>query len=340
MAYSAASFDEAFTDCIDRLNHGEWLEVCLQRYPQMAEELRPLLQAGLIVRRMEYPAQEAQAAQERVQERIAAAAAELPRSSARVLPFSRLQHTLAATALRVAMVTVVLAGVLGVGAYAAEAALPGDPLYGVKRFTENVRASGGDLETRKTFAARRIDEIKQLFASSRAAEVDFEGIVAAQAGTTWIIATVSDPIAIQVPSGTPGSEGVGPGDPVWVRAQTTPDRQIVAFDVDDDDEDGDDDRSPLITATATMTATPTHTSSPTPTASATPTQTPTSTATSSPTASPIASSTRPPLPPTTIPPTQPPNVQPAGGDDDDDNGGDEVGGDDDGDDDDGDDGDD
>lgn len=44
------TFDEALNDCIERMAQGETLESCLARHPQQAQDLRPLLQVGQMLR--------------------------------------------------------------------------------------------------------------------------------------------------------------------------------------------------------------------------------------------------------------------------------------------------
>ena len=44
------SFEECLNDCLDRLQRGESLEACLARYPEHANDLRGLLQAGQVLR--------------------------------------------------------------------------------------------------------------------------------------------------------------------------------------------------------------------------------------------------------------------------------------------------
>ena len=44
------SFEECLNDCLDRLQRGESLEACLARYPEHADDLRGLLQAGQVLR--------------------------------------------------------------------------------------------------------------------------------------------------------------------------------------------------------------------------------------------------------------------------------------------------
>ena len=43
----AEGFEDILNECIDCLLRGESLEQCLQRYPEQAAELRPLLQVAL-----------------------------------------------------------------------------------------------------------------------------------------------------------------------------------------------------------------------------------------------------------------------------------------------------
>jgi LysM repeat protein len=61
---------EAFNDCLDRLNAGESLADCLDRYPAWADQLRPLLESGQSVRRAQAGAAEVHAARLRAQRRF------------------------------------------------------------------------------------------------------------------------------------------------------------------------------------------------------------------------------------------------------------------------------
>lgn len=61
---------EAFNDCLDRLNAGESLADCLDRYPAWADQLRPLLESGQSVRRAQVGVAEVQAARLRAQLRF------------------------------------------------------------------------------------------------------------------------------------------------------------------------------------------------------------------------------------------------------------------------------
>ncbi|NPV65533.1 MAG: LysM peptidoglycan-binding domain-containing protein [Anaerolineae bacterium] len=65
-----ADFLNALDDCISLLNAGYTLEECLRRHPQHAEQLRPLLAAGLLVRQSRASTQATLAARERVRPRV------------------------------------------------------------------------------------------------------------------------------------------------------------------------------------------------------------------------------------------------------------------------------
>jgi hypothetical protein len=74
-------------------------------------------------------------------------------------------------------------------------AVPGDALYGAKRFTEGARLSLAADPTRQheledQFHARRIDEIWTLFAAGRQEWVDFGGPIESFADDLWLIGGV------------------------------------------------------------------------------------------------------------------------------------------------------
>lgn len=58
---------DIFNDCIDRLNRGESVENILQDYPAMASQLRPMLEAGLLTKKISYPVNQVNAVRDRIQ---------------------------------------------------------------------------------------------------------------------------------------------------------------------------------------------------------------------------------------------------------------------------------
>lgn len=264
----------AFDDCIERLNAGETLDACLRVYPQYANELRPMLMAGQVVQRARIAPVEVQAAQARGRQRLLFAMQQTPPvPQRRSVPFTRLLAQAAALIL-------ILGVFLGGTALAAESSLPGDPLYGYKRFTESVRLAlpGDQALLAEQFAQRRVDEIRQLLAIDRAEPVDFSGVVEAITAEQWQVAGLS----LNVPEGTPDAADIRVNDFVAVQAFTTSDGTLTAERitlVERGEEPPVPTATNLPTETVTPTPTPTATASPThtpppPSATAAPTQTP------------------------------------------------------------------
>src|SRR5262245_47660771 len=113
----------ALNDCVDQLAAGQSVEDCLRNHPHHAIALRPMLEAGLLVRRARVGSVEVAQAQDRVQIRLA---------QHRRRHISRAGILLSAASL----LTVVIFA-LGALALAAENSLPGDALYAIKRLTDN-----------------------------------------------------------------------------------------------------------------------------------------------------------------------------------------------------------
>ena len=264
----------ALNDCIDRLAKGQSLEDCLHTYPDHAQELRPMLEAGFLVRHTRVSPGEIAQAKDRVRFQLEEHRRE--RRSIRPIGLARISGS---------MLIVTLLVAVGLGLLA-ENSLPGDLLYGVKRLTENVRqfASGNTLGTQ--FAQRRVSEVATLLAQKRVADVVFDGELTAINGSIWTVAG----IPVKVAPTTQGASSVKVSDQIEVQGSTTTDGEVIAR------------RISLLTAsepTPTFTYTPTV--SPTIPQSATPTYTPTQTLTLTSSPSPTATIT-PSATPTMAPP--------------------------------------
>jgi hypothetical protein len=128
-------FDNILNDCLDRLLlNGESLERCLERYPEQAAELEPLLETALAAReasdikpRPDFKAQASYQFRAALQEKAAGKS----RSSWGWFP--RWATVLAA------VVVLVLAG--GSTVFAAGSSMPDSPLYPVKLATEQMQFS-------------------------------------------------------------------------------------------------------------------------------------------------------------------------------------------------------
>jgi hypothetical protein len=210
-----------FNDCVDALAAGQTLEDCLRRYPAHVSALRPMLEAGLLVRQAAPMATEVMVAQRNARQRFEGALAASMPARRQPYPFQRWATLAAGLLLAFILLT-------GGAAFAAQSSLPGDPLYGLKRFTEQVQLSLGSTPTLlEQFAKRRIDEIGQLLSLEQAAEVEFEGKLQAMNGDNWLVGGL--PVTLN--SATRGAEGAAVGDIVRINGYTTASGELIARDV-------------------------------------------------------------------------------------------------------------
>src|SRR5512136_2459373 len=146
-----AQLEIKLIECLDALAQGESIERILARYPQEAAQLRPLLEAAASLPRLRMEPSEAAKMQSRLK---FMAQADLlrrtaPRKGLGFLP--RFATGFIAAAL--------VAGVLGTGAVAASgAALPGDPLYGLKRTVEDVRLNSASSPAQRQELQREFEQ--------------------------------------------------------------------------------------------------------------------------------------------------------------------------------------
>lgn len=261
-----------FNECVDRLAAGQTIEDCLRQYPQYATRLRPMLEVGMLTRRVVPPTAEVTAAQVRVRQRIETLVQTMPPQRQPVRLFTQRMATLAASLVLVFLIAV------GGGATLAQDSLPGDLLYGMKLLTENVRlAVSPDVPgLTAEFNQRRVDEARQLVTFKREAELAFEGSVTVLDANIWEIAG----LPVNIPVGLAAQ--VQTGDRVRVRVETTNNGEIHVVEIIETEH-----LAPPATPTSLPTAVPSHTPSHTPTATLTvtsshtpaPTETPSSTPT-------------------------------------------------------------
>ncbi len=152
-----SEFENILEECLERLVKGETLEQCLQRYPEQAAQLEPLLQTAQAVRR---------------------ASAILPRSEFKARARYEFRSALQAIATRrrlplfglrprwaMALMIIAILLVAGGGtAAAASNSMPDSPLYPVKLATEQVRltltpSDMGKARLCAMLADRRVAEI-------------------------------------------------------------------------------------------------------------------------------------------------------------------------------------
>ncbi len=273
-----------FNDCVDRIAQGHSIDDCLRRYPQYASTLRPMLEAGLLVQRIRLQPADVLAAQTHVRQRFEdALRAPPPRRTSFALQFVY------------AIAAIFIVGFIAVGSLTtlSQNSLPGDPLYGAKIFGEGLQRSLFDNEALEaSFDQRRVQEIQQLLALGRSEDVTFSGIITAQNGTDWVIASLPITVSLDIPNAASAQIG----DEVQVTARTTESRTLTALTIQISEPATAPLPTPTINTLVPTVAVPTQTPSP----SLTPTQTITNTPQPS-TTKPIPASTH--LPTQSPPPT-------------------------------------
>jgi len=164
MVLKGREFNDILDECLERILTGEeTLQQCLDRYPDYAAELEPLLRTAVATRKLQSIEPDSEfRARARYQLRL-----EMDRipsgrwqSILKWRPSLRVQPRWVVT--MVVVLALVLAG--GTTVLAAESSMPGSPLYPVKLATENVRLtfSSSDVARAELYAAladRRIEEI-------------------------------------------------------------------------------------------------------------------------------------------------------------------------------------
>jgi hypothetical protein len=220
--------NRALDDVLSRWAEGESLQDCLARYPEHADQLRPLISTAAAAAEALRPVQPpSRAALERGRQRfLEQAAARKARRWLLIWPRPGLAR--AAAAALVACLLLVTAG-WGLVAAAADS-LPGSALYPVKRLAENARLwAESDPAARERlhteFARERRLEVQAVLHSGKAARVEFEGALTEVADGSWTIGGL--PVTLTDATRIEGEPAVG--RIVWVSAQATADGRLLAL---------------------------------------------------------------------------------------------------------------
>jgi len=202
-------FYEALEVCLQAIESGAEIESVLKRYPQMAGELRPILETSVQAQSLVAPSVPEDAIRRgraRVLQHAAEMSAPVQGSRRSIFSFPRL-----ATSLALAFIFILS----GTGLVrASDGALPGDNLYPIKRTWEGMRLHlvfDPDVreELEDEFEQERLHEIDELLAEGRHEKITFAGLVTDQNGEQWVVSGIS----VQI---TPDSKL--PADPVTVGA--------------------------------------------------------------------------------------------------------------------------
>src|SRR5690349_19892239 len=218
---------EVLEICLQDIEQGADIETVLFRYPDFAEELRPILQASVDAGNIAV-ATPAMDVVQRNRAKVLQYASQMREAKARssqrfwFASFRRLAVTLAV----VAVVFVSGTGLVR----AASTTLPGDQLYPVKRTWEDMLVAftfnGQQRDALEVeHENERLQELQELFAERRSAPVDFSGAVTRQSGTEWVISGVTVMISAQTEI---RDQGIGVGSPVRVKGQTQSNNVVSA----------------------------------------------------------------------------------------------------------------
>lgn len=181
------ALEQKLIECLDALDHGRPVDQILARYPDDAVALRPMLETAVQLGQLK--AAPSAAAKNASRQTFLAQAAALQSAPRPTLWAGQLWHRLWRGLVPVmGVATALLLGVL----LLANAAIPGEPLYGVKLQLEDWRLSlARDPETIQALTteweARRLAEVQQLLAADLQADVVFGDDIASIASDHWML---------------------------------------------------------------------------------------------------------------------------------------------------------
>ena len=212
--------------CLNEIENGADLDSVLFRYPEVADELRPVLEASVKAKEIAIPNPSPDL---------------MRRNRAKVLQYAaqmreadvQSSRRIWSVPLRRVLVTLVVIGMLFISSTrlvsAASTTLPGDNLYPVKRTWEDVLILFTfNLQSREALEIEheneRLTELSELFAQGRSVKVDFSGLVTRQNGDLWLVSGI--PVAISSQTSLP-AQAIKVGDAVHVVGVTENDGAVL-----------------------------------------------------------------------------------------------------------------
>jgi len=213
--------------CLNELDHGVEIETLLIRYPDVADELRPILIASNRAREMAVrePSNEIVSRNRMKVLHGISTHGNIKRKSGLLSWYGSLRP------LSVGMTLVLLLFISGTNLVrASSTSIPGDSLYPVKRTWEDLSLFFTfDPERHEALEFEheneRLDELNELFLEGRAAQADFSGLVTKISETEI---TVSGIKVVIIPTSKLPSENIVVGDLVRVWGQVQQGRYLIA----------------------------------------------------------------------------------------------------------------
>jgi hypothetical protein len=185
---------EVLEICLNEIEKGADVDAVLFRYPELEAELRPILEASVKAKAMAAPAPPQDVLQ-RNRAKLLQRAAEL--RERKNVPALRRTWSVPLRRLLVSLAVVAMLFMSGTGLVrASSSTLPGDNLYPVKRGWENLLlAFTFDAERREALEfeheSERLEELFELIAQGRSAEVEFAGYVTRLSADEWRVSGVT-----------------------------------------------------------------------------------------------------------------------------------------------------
>lgn len=173
-------------ECLDLLERGEQIEKILAHYPDNTAVLRPMLETAVALDKLSL--QPSNVTQVTSRQRFLDEAASLSQTT----PHRRFISAPWQLILSLTSSVLVLL-LMGFGlVFASDAALPGQPLYMVKRGWENIRLRlTTDSEAQRAlleqFNQERLSEVERLIQTNQEAQVTFNGVIEAMDDSEWIV---------------------------------------------------------------------------------------------------------------------------------------------------------
>ncbi|RPJ25114.1 MAG: hypothetical protein EHM33_15640 [Chloroflexi bacterium] len=212
---------EALEICLQEIEQGADIDTVLFRYPDLVDELRPILEASRNASSMAIPVPSVEVMR-RNRAKVLQHAAQMREAKVKVS-----SQRVWRVSLRRAAVTLVVVAALFISGTnlvrAASTTLPGDNLYPVKRTWEDMLLLFTfNSQQREALEVEheneRLHELRELLAEGRSEDVDFAGVVTSQNGNEWV---VSPGITVLISAQTEiRDQGIVIGSAVRVKGET------------------------------------------------------------------------------------------------------------------------